>query len=327
MRNYLKVEAGSLPEALILLVAVPQVLWDDLHVVEAVVRDDDVERVGEGEAAWAAELSLWRDGALDAGGEEVDGAHVAAAVDAEHLDAVAVAVDHQHAAAVVASHAGRAPACLGLEVLVDGVHVTTVAPAQHLHAQIAILDHEQPLAVARAAHRKRGFKLTGIPAMGSYASHVASTCIQYLQAVVAAVADDDVAGGVYSEAAGVGELASAVAERAHGENLLARGVVDGLDAVVALVCDDHIAVAVHRHALRPVELARLFARLDAAEAAHVGAVPAAQHLHAVVVVVANDDVAAVHGDTDGMVELRRQLAAAPDKRKLAWKRLRRHADD
>jgi hypothetical protein len=296
-------------------------------VVEAVVRDGDVELLGQRDAARAAELRLGRHGAHDAGRGKLDGAHVVAVVDAEQLHAVGVAVHDERVAVGVDGDARRAPADLGAVVLVDGVQVRAVAPAQHLHAQVAVFRHNKPLPVQGAADRKRRLELTGFSALRPDASHELTVCFKNLKAVVAAVAYDDLAGGVQGKPAGVRKLARALAKCTDRKHEAAGCVVDSLNAMIALVSDDDVVGTVHYHALWTVELAFILAGFAAAERAQMQAVPAPKYLHAVIIVIAHDDVTSIDGDSNWMVELPGGFTSGTNKGDLASLRPRSDCDD
>lgn len=118
----------------------------------------------------------------------------------------------------------------------------------------------------------------------SVESRARPTGSEYLDPVILAVADDDVAGGGDGDALEALEFAVAAAPAAEG---LEEGALraEDLYAVVAGVGDDDVALIVHGDAPRELELALL--RALRAEGGQHAAVHV-EYLHAVVVAVADD---------------------------------------
>ena len=96
--------------------------------------------------------------------------------------------------------------------------------------------------------------------------------------------------------------------------MIASFIINKLDAVIALVGYDDVVIAVDCNSLWTVELALVLARFVDTKSANMRAIPTTKHLHAVVVVIANYDVAAIDCNADWVLELARQFAATTEER-------------
>ena len=128
---------------------------------------------------------------------------------------------------------------------------------------------------------------------------------QHLHAMVVAINDNNVTGGIERDARGILELAGAFSSAADGADMGAVAVAQHLHAMVAPVGNNKVAFAVTRRSSALASLVELpVAAALAADGADVGAVAEPMHLHTSVTVVKNSNVAlAVDGAAPGTVEL------------------------
>ena len=142
---------------------------------------------------------------------------------------------------------------------------------------------------------------------------------QHLHAMAAMFNYNNVTGGIERDARGIIELAGACSFSADGADMRAVAVAQHLNTMVAVIGYNKVAFAVKRDSIRVIELSIVAASVTlAADGANVRAVAQPKHLHTMVVVITNCNVAlAVDGDASGAGELPVPFTCASDGANMA----------
>ena len=129
---------------------------------------------------------------------------------------------------------------------------------------------------------------------------------QHLHAMIAAINNNNVTGGIERDTRGTLELAGACSCAADGAEMLAVAVAQNLNTIVVIISNNKVAFAVKRNTTNAIYASSELpvAAAAAADCADVGAVAQPMHLHTIVAYIKYSNVAlAVNRDTLGKAEL------------------------